>query len=113
MANHLRLGSVYEVPVDERDLQDISTVHDYLRVTLGFPEHYGKNLSALHDCLGDVDIPTRLYVMRDATMDPESAYAEQMDRLCLVLLRAARENPMLSVAVSTIRWPENGHDHEA
>ena len=106
MDEYVSLRDVYEVPIDERDLLDISTVHDYLRVTLGFPEHYGKNLAALHDCLGDISSPTRLYVMRDATMDPESAYAEQMDRLCLVLLRAARENPNLAVTVATIRWPE-------
>ena len=41
------MRDVYEVPIDERDLLDMSTIHDYLRVTLGFPEHYGKNLSAL------------------------------------------------------------------
>jgi hypothetical protein len=44
--------------------------------------------------------------MRDATMDPDSDYAQQMDRLCMVLMRAARENPWLSVSISTIRWPE-------
>lgn len=100
------LRDVYEVPIDERDLLDISIVHDYLRVTLGFPEHYGKNLAALYDCLGDISSPTRLYVMRDATMSPEDDYAEQMDRLCMVLLRAARENPWLSVSIATIRWPQ-------
>ena len=106
MANHLRMSEVYEVPIDERDLLNISIVHDYLRVTLGFPEHYGKNLAALHDCLGDISEPTRLYVMRDATMSGGDAYAEQMDRLCMVLLRAARENPALSVSINTIRWPD-------
>ena len=106
MANSLRMRDTYEVPVDERDLLDISTVHDYLRVTLGFPEHYGKNLAALHDCLGDLSEPTRLYVMRDATMPPDNPYALQMDRLCMVLLRAARENPLFSVSISTIHWPE-------
>ena len=105
MANDLRMRDIYEVPLDERDLMDMSTVHDYLRVTLGFPEHYGKNLAALHDCLGDIDRPTRLYVMRDATMSAANPYAEQMDRLCMVLMRTARENPALSVSVATIHWP--------
>ena len=106
MADKTASSSIYEVPIDERDLLDISTVHDYLRVTLGFPEHYGKNLAALWDCLGDIDSPTRLYVMRDATMDPTDPYAEEMDKLCLVLLRAARMNPHLSVSVATIHWPQ-------
>jgi ribonuclease inhibitor len=106
MDDQILMRDVYEVPIDERDLLDMSTIHDYLRVTLGFPEHYGKNLSALYDCLGDICEHTRLYVMRDATMDPDSDYAQQMDRLCMVLMRAARENPWLSVGISTIRWPE-------
>ena len=107
MSPNVLMRDIYEVPIDERDLLDISTVHDYLRVTLGFPEHYGKNLDALSDCLGDISEPTRLYVMRDATMDPSDSYAREMDRLCLVLMRAARENPYLSVAVNTVRWPEH------
>ena len=106
MAERLYDSNIYEVPIDERDLLDISTVHDFLRVMLDFPDYYGKNLDALNDCLGDIRQPTRLYVMRDATMDPGSDYAAQMDRLCMVLLRAARENPALSVSISTIRWPE-------
>ena len=56
--------------------------------------------------MGDISEPTRLYVMRDATMSPDDEYAQQMDRLCMVLLRAARENPALSVAINTVRWPE-------
>jgi len=105
MADQTKMRDVYEVPIDERDLLNMDTIHDYLRVTLGFPEHYGKNLAALDDCLGDISEPTRLYIMRDATMDPSDDYAREMDRLCMVLLRAARENPALSVAINTVRWP--------
>ena len=105
MADQTKMRDVYEVPIDERDLLNMDTIHDYLRVTLGFPEHYGKNLAALDDCLGDISEPTRLYIMRDATMDPGDDYAREMDRLCMVLLRAARENPMLSVSINTVRWP--------
>lgn len=106
MADQIRMRDIYEVPIDERDLLNIDIVHDYLRVTLGFPEHYGKNLCALHDCLGDISQPTRLYVMRDATMRPDDEYAQQMDQLCMVLLRATRMNPLLSVSITTIHWPE-------
>ena len=75
----------------------------YLAASL---QYYGKNLDALQDCLGDIDTPTRLYVMRDASADPASEYAQEMDKLCLVLLRAARENEMLSVSINTVRWPD-------
>lgn len=106
MAERLYDSNIYEVPIDERDLLDIDTVHDFLRVMLDFPDYYGKNLAALSDCLGDVDRPTRLYVMRDAALAPDSDYARQMDRMCMVFLRAARENPALSVSISTIHWPK-------
>lgn len=106
MDNKPKMRDIYEVPIDERDLLDMNTIHDYLRVTLGLPEYYGKNLDALQDCLGDIDAPTRLYVMRDASADPASEYAQEMDKLCLVLLQAARENEMLSVSINTVRWPD-------
>ena len=106
MDNKPKMRDIYEVPIDERDLLDMNTIHDYLRVTLGFPEYYGKNLDALQDCLGDISEPTRLYVMRDASADPTSEYAREMDKLCLVLLQAARENEMLSVSINTVRWPD-------
>jgi RNAse (barnase) inhibitor barstar len=33
-------------------------VHDYLKEKLSFPEHYGKNLDALYDCLTEISSPT-------------------------------------------------------
>ena len=36
-------------------LADAAKVHDYLMKMLDFPEYYGKNLDALHDCLTDLD----------------------------------------------------------
>lgn len=35
-------------------VDDIDQLHDYLAEQLHFPEYYGKNLNALHDCIGDV-----------------------------------------------------------
>ena len=95
-----------EYTIDALKLNDRDSAHDYLAEVFEFPEYYGKNLDALYDCLGDISEPTRLYVMRDATMDPDDEYARQMDRLCTVLLLAARENDMLSVSINTVRWPE-------
>ena len=36
-------------------LADATQVHDYLKEMLEFPEYYGKNLDALHDCLTDLE----------------------------------------------------------
>ena len=34
--------------------------HEAIAVALGFPDHYGRNLDALHDCLRDLAGPTVL-----------------------------------------------------
>ena len=33
---------------------DKSSIHEVIKVSLDFPEHYGKNLDALHDCLSEM-----------------------------------------------------------
>ena len=35
-------------------------VYDYLQEELCLPDYFGRNLDALHDCLTDIGIPTRL-----------------------------------------------------
>lgn len=35
------------------EVYDEEQLHRYLAEKLHFPDYYGKNLSALHDCLGD------------------------------------------------------------
>lgn len=44
-----------QITLDGNILADDAQVHDYLKEHLGFPEYYGKNLDALHDCLGDLE----------------------------------------------------------
>ena len=41
--------------LDGNVLADAAKVHDYLMEMLDFPEYYGKNLDALHDCLTDLE----------------------------------------------------------
>ena len=43
------------ITLDGNILADAAKVHDYLKEMLQFPEYYGKNLDALHDCLTDLD----------------------------------------------------------
>ncbi|MBR7081998.1 MAG: barstar family protein [Oscillospiraceae bacterium] len=35
-------------------IADRDELHETLAMGLGFPEYYGKNLDALHDCLADI-----------------------------------------------------------
>lgn len=44
-----------QITLDGNLLADASTLHDYLKDVLDFPEYYGKNLDALYDCLTDLD----------------------------------------------------------
>lgn len=43
------------VILDGNILGDAAKVHDYLKEMLDFPEYYGNNLDALHDCLTDLE----------------------------------------------------------
>ena len=43
------------VALDALRLQDKEEAHKYLRSSLNFPEYYGGNLDALHDCLTELD----------------------------------------------------------
>ena len=44
-----------QIILDGNILADAAKVHDYLMEMLDFPEYYGKNLDALHDCLTDLE----------------------------------------------------------
>lgn len=44
-----------QIILDGNVLADATKVHDYLMEMLDFPEYYGKNLDALHDCLTDLE----------------------------------------------------------
>ena len=69
--------------------------HDALAQAFGFPEYYGRNLDALHDCLTDLHEETDLSIVHPEalleTLGP--AYV----RLTRVLSNAAEENPYLKL----------------
>ena len=44
-----------KVVLDALRLQTKEEAHKYLREALNFPEYYGENLDALHDCLTELD----------------------------------------------------------
>ena len=44
-----------KVMLDAMRLQSKEEAHKYLREALNFPEYYGGNLDALHDCLTELD----------------------------------------------------------
>src|SRR5438046_10079897 len=42
---------------------DINNIHQDLKTKLNFPDYYGKNLDALNDCLSDLDISDRGFLI--------------------------------------------------
>lgn len=87
----------HEATIRERDITSREDVHVALAGGLGFPDHYGASLNALDDCLGDLSKPARVLVVRERGED--LPVADYLDKVCVCLMRAARENPALDVEV--------------
>ena len=103
-----------EVILNEAEFADLKAVHTYVAEALSFPDYYGKNYSALSDCLGDISEPTIITVIRDCAEDldeaerneaidsaPDADHVEWDDftKICRVLMRSARYNPSLHVMI--------------
>lgn len=87
----------HEVTIRERDITSREDIHAVLAAGLGFPSYYGASLNALDDCLGDLSSPSHVRVVRERGEDlPVGDY---LDKVCVCLMRAARENPALDVEV--------------
>ena len=72
-------------------LQTSEAVYDYLSKELSFPDYFGRNLDALHDCLTDIGAPTRLILTGASTPCAR--------RFLPVLRDAAKRNKQLSVEI--------------
>ena len=81
-----------QIILDGNVLADAAKVHDYLMEMLSFPEYYGKNLDALHDCLTDLEnIEITIHVS-----DKDGAILQRVVR---VFKSAERENDSLKVNI--------------
>jgi len=94
------------VEIDENGLETPELLHRMLARELGFPAYYGENLSALSDCLGEVDTPTRIVVTRALP----SYRLAWFDRFCTVLEREAGENPFLEFVLARPEQAGIGYD---
>ncbi len=71
-------------------------LHSLLKTTLDFPEHYGNNLDALHDCLTDLSKPV-LLVLCDY-MYLEERLGDYAASFLSLLEDTAAENPNFAYA---------------
>ena len=84
-----------DITIDCRGFVPRSDLHKAFANALSFPDHYGNNLDALHDCLTDISEETRIRLLHweDAEQNLGS-YARATKR---AILDAATENPKLAV----------------
>lgn len=77
------------------EIKSKEELHTLLAEKLNLPEHYGKNLDALHDCLTDIHEETEIIIRDlDALKDALGKYANSFER---VLNDSSNENENLSV----------------
>ena len=87
-----------EVTLDCRDFVPRSALHRAFAEALSFPDHYGNNLDALHDCLTAIAEETQLTLLHwQAAEDGLGRYADALKR---VLTDSGNENPLLHVLFS-------------
>ena len=81
--------------IDGNAVTSMEDIHQVLSQQLEFPEWYGGNLDALHDCLTDLHEDVELSIVHtDALLETLGpAYV----RLTRVLSDAAEENPYLKL----------------
>ena len=84
-----------DITIDCRGIVPRSDLHKAFAEALSFPDHYGNNLDALHDCLTDISEPTRIRLLHwDAAEENLGSYARSTKR---AILEAAIQNTSLAV----------------
>lgn len=79
-----------EIVIDCAGMESPRQLHSALAEALNFPEWYGNNLNALHDCLTDISEPVSLTIKG---IDELGIFA---GGFCRVLEDSQEENPNLT-----------------
>ncbi|MBR0085598.1 MAG: HAD hydrolase-like protein [Lachnospiraceae bacterium] len=86
-----------KIEINVTRITDKKELHSVLKDRLGFPEYYGNNLDALHDCLTDICEDTCIFITGFEELKGElGGYA---DTFLWVIDDSSRENPHLSYIV--------------
>lgn len=85
--------------LDGGSVGNCETLHRVLAAGLQFPDWYGGNLDALHDCLTEINQPTELVIRGSDTLETAlGSYAAAFRR---VLTDSAAQNDALTVTWET------------
>lgn len=77
------------------EMADMAAVHRFFAEKLEFPEWYGNNLDALHDCLTDLREDVTIEITGKEALS--EALGVRYRRFIKALLHAAEENDRLTV----------------
>ena len=83
------------VIIQGSEIFSIADIHEKLMDELGFPEYYGMNLDALHDCLTDIFEETCISIV--GSNEASEKFGADFDRFMQVLNDAAEENDNLYI----------------
>ena len=67
------------VILDAKKMLEKENMHEYFAKKFDLPEHYGKNLDALFDCLCEINEPTLIKIKNENALD--SAIKESLIQL--------------------------------
>ncbi len=83
------------IDLDIEKMKTRSALHKYLQNILALPDHYGKNLDALYDCLSEIAEETELVV--PISVAENNRLGDYGSRFLLVLHDAAESNKFLHI----------------
>ena len=84
-----------DITIDCRGFVPRTDLHKAFADALSFPDHYGNNLDALHDCLTDIAEPTRIRLLN--WEDAEHSLGNYSRAARRAILDAAVQNPNLAI----------------
>ena len=60
------------VSLDAKKMVEKEKMHEYFAKKFDLPEHYGKNLDALFDCLCEINEPTLIKLKNENALDNDT-----------------------------------------
>lgn len=69
------------IELDGRKMDSRVLAHQHIKQALGLPDHYGANLDALHDCLGEMESAHITLRYADAMLNALGLYGQQLLRV--------------------------------
>ena len=77
---------IKKISINADLITDWDSFHDIFKMTLGFPDFYGRNMNAWIDCMTDVDAPenrmTKVWIKKTDTLVIEIRNSESFNERC-------------------------------